>query len=136
MIDFDPEKRPTIDTILDDPWFAEVNDNDLNQKNDYIKEFQKREEIKKSQKDDSTESSESSDINIKCYNSYRSLEDEDYKYFPYEYTMEIINENKKNIDDNIRIIGNISSPRKFMNSIANKIKKDNENYEIVASNKK
>ena len=50
--------------------------------------------------------------------------------------MEIINENKKNIDDNIRIIGNISSPRKFMNSIANKIKKDNENYEIVASNKK
>ena len=136
MIDFDPERRPTIDTILDDPWFAEVNDNDLNQKKDYIKEFQKREEIKKSQKDDSMESSENSDIKIKFYNSIRSSEDEDYKYFRNEYPIEIINENKKNIDDNIRIIGNISSPCKFMNSIANKIKKDNNNYEIVASSKK
>ena len=50
--------------------------------------------------------------------------------------MKIINENKKNIKDYIKIIGNIRNPRKFMNSIANKIKKDNENYKIVASNKK
>ena len=64
------------------------------------------------------------------------MNDEDYEYFKNEYNMKIINENKKNIKDYIKIIGNIRNPRKFMNSIANKIKKDNKNYKIVASNKK
>ena len=133
MIDFDPEKRPIIDTLLNDPWFSEVKDDDLNQQQDYIKEFQKREEIINS-KEDSIESSETN--SIECPNSNRALEDEDYEYFKNEYNMKIINENKKNIKDYIKIIGNIRNPRKFMNSIANKIKKDDENYEIVASNKK
>ena len=133
MIDFDPEKRPIIDTLLNDPWFSEVKDDDLNQQQDYIKEFQKREEIINS-KEDSIESSETN--SIECPNSNRALDDEDYEYFKNEYNMKIINENKKNIKDYIKIIGNIRNPRKFMNSIANKIKKDDENYEIVASNKK
>ena len=133
MIDFDPEKRPIIDTLLNDPWFSEVKDDDLNQQQDYIKEFQKREEIINS-KEDSIESSETN--SIECPNSNRALDDEDYEYFKNEYNMKIINENKKNIKDYIKIIGNIRNPRKFMNSIANKIKKDNKNYKIVASNKK
>ena len=133
MIDFDPEKRPIIDTLLNDPWFSEVKDDDLNQQQDYIKEFQKREEIINN-KEDSIESSETN--SIECPNSNRALDDEDYEYFKNEYNMKIINENKKNIKDYIKIIGNIRNPRKFMNSIANKIKKDDENYEIVASNKK
>ena len=133
MIDFDPEKRPIIDTLLNDPWFSEVKDDDLNQQQDYIKEFQKREEIINN-KEDSIESSETN--SIECPNSNRALDDEDYEYFKNEYNMKIINENKKNIKDYIKIIGNIRNPRKFMNSIANKIKKDNKNYKIVASNKK
>jgi len=134
MIDFDPEKRPTIDTILNDPWFEEVNDNDLNQQQDYIKEFEQREKkINKSNKD-SIESSESSDI--KCYNSDRALDVEDYEYFKNEYKIELINENYTKIKDYIKIIGNIRSPCKLMNSIANKIKNDNENYEIDPSNNK
>ena len=131
MIDLDPEKRPIIDDILTNPWFAEVNDNDLNQQSDYIKEFNKREEIKNS-KNDSIESSETS--SIECYNSNRALEDEDYEYFKNDYKMELVNED--NLKDYIKIIGNISNPRKFMNSIANKISKDNENYEIETSNNK
>ena len=133
MIDFDPEKRPIIDTILTDPWFAEVKDNDINQQQDYIKEFQKREDIMNEQ-ENSIESFENN--NIEFFNSNRALEDEDYEYFKKDYTMKIINENKKKIKDYIKVIGNISSPRKFMNSIANKIKNDNENYEIEPSNKK
>ena len=134
MIDFDPEKRPLIDTILADPWFAEVNDKDLNQQQDYIKEFQNRENLMK--KEDSKESSEDNNINIKNLNKTKSLEDEDYEYFENDYNMKIINENNENIKDYIKIIGNISSPRRFMNSIANKIKRDNNNYDIVASNQK
>ena len=136
MIDLDPEKRPIIDDILTNPWFAEVNDNDLNQQSDYIKEFQKREKIKKG-KEDKIEIFETD--SIECFTSHnfdKDLEDEDYEYFKNEYNMKIINENKKNIKDYIKIIGNIRNPRKFMNSIANKIKKDNKNYKIVASNKK
>ena len=133
MIDFDPEKRPIIDTILTDPWFAEVKDNDINQQQDYIKEFQKREDIMNEQ-ENSIESFENN--NIEFFNSNRALEDEDYEYFKKDYTMKIINENKKKIKDYIKVIGNISSPRKLMNSLANKIKNDNENYEIEPSNKK
>ena len=136
MIDLDPEKRPIIDDILTNPWFAEVNDNDLNQQSDYIKEFQKREKIKKG-KEDKIEIFETD--SIECFTSHnfdKDLEDEDYEYFKNEYNMKIINENKKNIKDYIKIIGNIRNPRKFMNSIANKIKKDNESYEIVANTKK
>ena len=136
MIDLDPEKRPIIDDILTNPWFAEVNDNDLNQQSDYIKEFQKREKIKKG-KEDKIEIFETD--SIECFTSHnfdKDLKDEDYNYFKNEYNIKIINENKKNIKDYIKIIGNIRNPRKFMNSIANKIKKDNKNYKIVASNKK
>ena len=136
MIDLDPEKRPIIDDILTNPWFAEVNDNDLNQQSDYIKEFQKREKNKKG-KEDQIEIFETD--SIECFTSHnfdKDLKDEDYNYFKNEYNIKIINENKKNIKDYIKIIGNIRNPRKFMNSIANKIKKDNENYKIVASNKK
>ena len=133
MIDFNPDNRQNIDDILTDPWFNGINDNDLKQQEDFIKEFNKREEIKKSKKD-SVESSESS--NIECYNSNRDLEDEDYEYFKNDYNIELMNEENINIKDCIKIIGNISNPRKFMNSIANKIKKDNENYEIEACNNK
>ena len=133
MIDFDPEKRPLIDTILADPWFAEVNDKDLNQQQDYIKEFQNRENLKK--KEDSLKKSKNNNKN-NCFNKSKSLEDEDYEYFENDYNMKIINENNENIKDYIKIIGNISSPRRFMNSIANKIKRDNNNYDIVASNQK
>jgi len=134
MIDFDPEKRPTIDTILNDPWFAEVNDNDQNQQQDYIKEFEEREKKINKRSKDSIESSESSDI--KCYNTDKALVVEDYEYFKDEYRIKLINENNTKIKDYIKIIGNIRSPCKFMNSIANKIKKDNKNYEIDASNNK
>ena len=47
MIDFNPDNRPKIDKILTEPWFNGINDNDLKQQEDYIKEFNEREEIKK-----------------------------------------------------------------------------------------
>ena len=130
MTDFNPDNRPIIDEILTDPWFNGINDN---QQEDYIKEFNKREEIKNS-KNDSIESSETS--SIECYNSNRALEDEDYEYFKNDYKMELVNENNIKVKDYIKILGNINSPRKFMNSIVNKISKDNENYEIETSNNK
>ena len=136
MTDFNPKERPIIDTILTYPWFAEVNDNDLNQQQEYIKEFENREKQLKN-KEDRIEIFETESIEcISFDNNDRDFEDKDYDYFQNEYYMKIINENKKNIKDYIKIIGNINSPRKFMNSIANKIKKDNENYEIEPSNTK
>ena len=136
MTDFNPKERPIIDTILTYPWFAEVNDNDLNQQQEYIKEFENREKKLKN-KEDRIEIFETESIEcISFDNNDRDFEDKDYDYFQDDYYMKIINENKKNIKDYIKIIGNINSPRKFMNSIANKIKKDNENYEIEASNNK
>ena len=134
MIDFNPDNRPKIDKILTEPWFNGINDNDLKQQEDYIKEFNEREEIKKSKKD-SIESSETSS-SIECFNSDKALEEEDYQYFRNDYNIELVNEENINIKDHIKIIGNISNPRKFMNSIANKIKRDNENYKIEASNNK
>ena len=134
MIDFNPDNRPKIDKILTEAWFNGINDNDLKQQEDYIKEFNEREEIKKSKKD-SIESSETSS-SIECFNSDKALEDEDYQYFRNDYNIELVNEENINIKDHIKIIGNISNPCKFMNSIANKIKRDNENYKIEASNNK
>ena len=87
-------------------------------------------------KEDSKKLSKDNNNEIKYFNKTKSLEDEDYEYFENEYNMKIINENNENIKDYIKIIGNISSPRRFMNSIANKIKRDNKNYDIVASNQK
>ena len=136
MTDFNPKERPIIDTILTYPWFAEVNDNDLNQQQEYIKEFENREKNLKN-KEDRIEIFETESIEcISFDNNDRDFEDKDYEYFQNEYNIKIVNENKKNIKDYIKIIGNIKSPRKFMNSIANKIKKDNENYEIEPSNTK
>ena len=130
MTDFNPDNRPIIDEILTDPWFNGINDN---QQEDYIKEFNKREEIKNSE-NDSIEYTETS--SIECYNSNRALEDEDYEYFKNDYKMELVNEDNIKVKDYIKILGNINSPRKFMNSIVNKISKDNENYEIETSNNK
>ena len=136
MIDFDPEKRPVINEILADPWFNEVNYNDLNQQQDYIKEFQRREEEIIKNKNDSIESPGTSSIEFFDSSRAIALEDEDYNYFENEFYIKSIHENNITLKDYIKIIGNISSPRKFMNSVANIIAKDNEDYKIEPSNNK
>ena len=39
MLDFNPEKRPSIKNILDDPWMKEIKEDDLNQEKELFKEL-------------------------------------------------------------------------------------------------
>ena len=69
MLDFNPEKRPSIKNILDDPWMKEVKEDDLNQEKELFKEFERREKIIEENKNVTIQSSSEEDskdsINIK-----------------------------------------------------------------------
>ena len=117
MINYYPQKRPSIDKILSNKWLKDINENDLNLIND---EFEKRKiEIEKRKK------TRTKDINnFDEFIDNRSAKIENKKiYFEDNFELQIIDDKKINIKDYIQINGSVE-PMEFMNLIANTIKNE------------
>ena len=127
MISYEPKNRPTIDEILEHPWFNEIND----KKKNNFKEFQKLEEEIKDYFTDLLEGVKAQNV------EYIKKEDIESMIAPYNKSGSI-NNNEEVFDSNvlpklltspmnikycINIKGNLN-PVKFMNKLCKKIKEE------------
>ena len=131
MLDFDPEKRLSIDKVIDDPWLKEVKEGDYIQEYELFNEFKKREQnININEKDKKiTYTSTSSEIQ----SSNRDLGEDLYEYFDKDdLIIKEIDDSNIILKDYIKIKGHIF-PLHFMNLIANKIKSEYEDWKIDPS---
>ena len=123
MVSFSPDERPSINDILNDPWMKEIKDlnkNDLELlEKELYEEFEKRETLVK-KSNENLDSQSSSEISL---NSNRSGADDDKEYFDLSLTPKYIQKTGLNMNNYLKINGNLH-PCKFMNCLANKIKKD------------
>lgn len=121
MIRFSASQRPkNIDEILNDPWMKLKDDEKYEDiEKELYEEFKRRDNIIESVKKNKN------NINIENYylqpqSGLRSLSEECYEYFNENIDLKIIDDNKLNIKDFIKLKGNLN-PNKFMNSFGNKI---------------
>ena len=140
MLDFDPEKRPSIETILDDPWMIDVKEDDLNQEKDLYTEFKRREDFIEENRKITILDKEEEDSK-KCINEKnKSLKngDENEINFEHEFIIKNIRDNNIELRDYLDISGKLN-PFKFMNFIINKLNNEikdghveaNKNYYII-----
>lgn len=126
MISKNPKERPSINNILEYPLLKEFNENDINIKQEYFKEFENREakidnDIKKNYNITITNV-------INRISSKNKSGDSVYKeYIKKDFKLIIIDDNKIKIRDFIKINGDLN-PLEFMNYIAFKIGKKFEEY--------
>ena len=132
MICFNPDERPTIEEIFQDPWMREItnmNDEQLKQleKEVYL-DFMEREQ-KVIESNEKIESESLSDI---LSGGDRGLEEEEKEFFPDDLTPKYYEKTGFNMNKFMKITGNLN-PTKFMNALANKIKNEySENCDIEA----
>ena len=127
MISYFPELRPSIEDILKDPWMKEVTSLDDKEysklEKEVYNEFKNR-EIDVVSSNETINSDSSSNIeNPNGIN--KGLSDDEVKYFDLNLTPKYIQDTELNMDNYIKINGNLR-PCEFMNSLANEIVK---NYE-------
>ena len=138
MIDFNPEKRPSIENILDDPWMKVEKENEQNQDKEIYEEFKRREKI--------MEENKISIINkeIICDNPIKrnkSLIEENTKFFEHEFVIKNIKESKLELRDYLIINGAIK-PIQLMDLIIYNLKNEikdgyiqpNKDYYIIDIN--
>ena len=139
MVRTDPQERPDINQVLNDPWLNDFLEDDPLLLNEYEQEFIRRNNIieeAKNKKDNI--------INIEKKNDYQgnnksisdNSEDDDYKK---SFELKTINEEDENIDlkDFLIIQGNIS-PKDYMNFIKRLLKTEFSEYinnEIKSKNR-
>ena len=116
MIDFNPEKRPSIENILDDPWMKEVKEDDLKQEKEIFKEFKRREEIIKENRISNV--IDKKNLCDKSYVRNKSIIKDYIDYFKQEFEIKNISESKIELRDYLFINGNIPQLQ-FMNYITN-----------------
>ena len=139
MISYSPEQRPSIKDILENPWMKEVTSLDdkgySDLEKEVYKEFEKR-EIDVVSSNESINSDSSSSIE-KPIGNYKGLSDDDDKvrYFDLSLTPRYIQDTELNMENYIKINGNLR-PCEFMNSLANKIVKNFENNVKIDESKK
>ena len=131
MINYVPKLRPSIDDILKDPWMEEVTSLDDKGYNELEKEVY--EEFKKREIDVINNTKETINTNgcIKNINpngNYKGGSDDDVEvgYFDLSLTPKYIQKDELNMNNYIKINGNLI-PSQFMNLLANKIAKNIEN---------
>ena len=131
MINYVPKLRPSIDDILMDPWMEEVTSLDDKGYNELEKEVY--EEFKKREIDVINNTKETINTNgcIKNINpngNYKGGSDDDVEvgYFDLSLTPKYIQKDELNMNNYIKINGNLI-PSQFMNLLANKIAKNIEN---------
>ena len=126
MVSYDPEKRPTIEEILKDPWFEEINslnkeeyqkleeeiieifmklENEMNKENEIYEKKGEKSEDKDTDNEDS---------------GNRSCNDKIKQYFDLNLTPKYIYQKGLNAKNYIIIKGNLH-PAKFLNNLLNKI---------------
>ena len=134
MVSYDPEERPTIEEILQDPWMKEIND--LNEseykilEKEVYQDFIEREK-KVREKNEKITTHQNND-GFSCDN-YRTANDEEQFFNP--NIKPKFNKIGLNMKNYIKINGNLN-PNKFMNLLANSIKtKFEDNCTIDASKK-
>ena len=143
MVSFNPDERPSIEEILNDPWMKEINDLNEEEYKKLEKEvFQdfKEKEIKVLEKNENIEASSSSDISL---GDNRGIEDEIGDYFNLEINPKLCVRTGLGMNNYIKINGKIN-PSKFMNSLVSKINsefedkislapinKDNLKFEVI-----
>ena len=124
MINYYPQKRPTIDQILENRWLTDINENDLNLMNRFYNELNERKkEIDKKKRNERTiyiEQDENQNQNIRS-DSNKSISFAEYNYFNEDFSLQFLDDTKINIRDYIQIYGPIE-PKNYMNLIANQIK--------------
>ncbi len=131
MLDFDPGKRLSIDKVIDDPWMKEVKESDNIQDNELINEFKKREQKLNENKKDNEITFTSSSNEIKTDN--RGLREDLYEYFAKDdLIIKEIDDSNIIFKDYIKIKGHLN-PMDLMNLIANKIKSEYEDWDIMPS---
>ena len=131
MLDFNPKERLSIDKVINDPWFNEVKENDNIQEFELLKEFKKREEkIIEKNNNKFKYISQRKKENKK---GDRDLNEDLYEYFVQDdIKIKEIDDSYLILEDYIKIEGNLI-PLDFMNLIANKIKTEYEDWEIIPS---
>ena len=126
MINFNPDERPSVSEILDDPWMKEVKDLNQDQfhalENEVLKDFQNREKLVI--ENNASLSTDESDSQMSFENN-RGISDEEREYFSLDLLPKLIMKTGLNMNNFIKINGNLE-PAKFMNLLANKIKQDYE----------
>ena len=133
MISLDPKDRPSIEDILNDPWFKEIrdlNNEQLTQLDNEIREelLKREEKIQKQLKKEMVTEGQSNGSNI---NGNRGGDDED-EYFNLSLTPKLC-QTGIGMNNYIKIKG-ILNPVQFMNSLANNlVKKFNDIYNIEPS---
>ena len=127
MVSFRPENRPSIEDILNDPWFKEIKD--LNNKQltqleyEIRKELLEREKIAQEQLE--TEMDTEGPSNSSNMNGNRSGNDEK-KYFDLSLRPKFC-QTGIGMNNYIKIKGELN-PVQFMNSLANKLEKEFGKY--------
>ena len=124
MVSYNPDDRPTIQDILDGEWMKEIremNQTELEQLETEIrKEFLIREnEVNKLLKKEMEVEKQNSEIQEE--GGYRGA-DEEVNYFDLSLTPQMA-KTGLNMDNYIKIKGDMKNPSRFMNSLANKIEK-------------
>ena len=115
IIDFNPEKRPSIENILDDPWMEVAKENDQNQEREIYEEFKRREKIMEEYRINTIVNKEN--IYDKIIERNKSINNKDKKnYFENEFVIKNIKESRLELRDYLIINGNIQ-PREFMDFI-------------------
>ena len=135
MVSVNPERRPSIKEILNDPWMKEINDmneDQLNQLNlEIVEEFinLKEKKNKLNETFESNQNSENLDFDINSRGA--SLE----QMFPENIEIKKIKKGEKFADHFIKIKGDIN-PHHFMNELLDKIKGKYEDCFINISKEK
>jgi len=138
MISYYPKLRPdNIDDILNDPWMKEVTSLDNKEYNkleeEVYKEFEKREiDVVNSNETIKTEGNNRNENQI---GNVRGAFDDEIGYFDLSLTPKYIQKTEINMNNYIKINGNLS-PCEFMNSLANNIAKNFEDNVKIEESKK
>ena len=127
MTYFEPIKRPTINEILQDKWFGDLND-------EKIKELEEKTKLELNQRKEQIKEGKKIEFKTECRQTISFLDnrgiEEDNEHFNQNINPKYID--IKSVKDNyIEIKGNKNNPHKIMDIIYNKIEKTFENECII-----
>ena len=126
MVCYNPDERPSIEEILNDPWMKEINDLNENEYKNLEKEIYedfKEREKKVIESNENITCNSNDDMSM---DSNRGLTEDDKVYFNLDLLPKYNLKTGLNMNNYIKINGNLN-PNKFMNSLANKIMSEYEN---------
>ena len=129
MTNINPKERPDINQLINNPWFDDIDENNINQMTEYYTEFNKRyEQIKANKLKNSINAQINNEENSINYN--KSVFEKDEEDLKQEFILKNIDDNDININlkDFIKINGGDIKAIIIMNKITRQLKKDFSEY--------